>query len=237
MPNEAKEISDVKQQTRARLRLAFVILVAVLTISACGGGAEKERKAAFQATTGEKTETTPPNDKVPKRFTGGDELCANGSRVRGAAVWAFQPKTFDELRGRASAIVLANVQAVQQAQNVVLPTPAQKGSAMARTLPIQRVTLKVLKTEKGTAKAGETLTLIKVGSDCFDVDDDPPYHPGEKHLLMVEQGPRGFVHTAAPEGRYKQRADGALDPIVDNNVTRQVRGKRLQDVEPQLRGQ
>lgn len=221
--------------TRVPVGLVFLIALALLAVSACGGG--KERKAALQPATGGKTETTPPSDKEPKRFTGGGELCANGSRVRGAAEWAFEPKTFAELRGRASAIVLAQVQAVEQRQNMLLPDPQQQGSAMARTLPLQRVTLKVLKTEKGTPKAGETVDLIRVGSDCFDVDGDPPYHPGEKHLLMVETGPPGFVHTVSPEGRYKERADGALDPVVDNDVTAEVRGKKLQEVEPKLRGQ
>jgi len=43
---------------------------------------------------------------------------------------------------------------------------------------------------------------------------------------MLERGPRGHLQTVSPEGRYKQTADGTLEPAGDSTVAESAKGKR-----------
>jgi hypothetical protein len=64
---------------------------------------------------------------------------------------------------------------------------------------------------------------------------DPPFQVGEKHLLLLQPGPRDTLTTISPDGRFKEAADGTLEPTVDSPATREVRGKKMGDIEGQIR--
>lgn len=64
--------------------------------------------------------------------------------------------------------------------------------------------------------------------------DDPPYRPGEEYVLLLETGPRGALRPTSPEGRYRIQ-QGRVDPVVDNEVTRPVRGRPVAELEAILR--
>jgi hypothetical protein len=151
-------------------------------------------------------------------------------------VWAFTPQTFEEARGRANSIVMAEVVSVAAGPDEVLKVSGHPNGGTR--IPTQRIKLKVIKSHKGEDKGGRTIMLFKAGSGCFDVEGDPAYEVGERYLLMLEPGPPGTNEIISPEGRYRVKADETLEPVLDeaNEVVSQLRGKKLKDVEPALEG-
>jgi hypothetical protein len=166
------------------------------------------------------------------------------------ASWAFHPKSFAEARGRAKSIVLAEVTSVERGEDLVMPVEGEPNGE--DRIPTQQVTLKVLKGYKGGAKAGQTLTLFQTGGTVLPppppegtkeavtdvqqviLEGDPLYQQGEKYLLLLEPGPKGMLRTISPEGRYRHQQNDTLSPMVDNEVTREVRGKTLASIERSL---
>jgi hypothetical protein len=71
-----------------------------------------------------------------------------------------------------------------------------------------------------------TTSASKLGGECYRVEDDPAYSKGETHLLMLERGPRRHLQTVSPEGRYKQIADGTLEPAGHSDVAESAKSKR-----------
>ncbi|HEX6292260.1 MAG TPA: hypothetical protein VFZ66_23940 [Herpetosiphonaceae bacterium] len=155
------------------------------------------------------------------------------------ASWAHSPKSFAEARQKAGLIIKAEVLASEQGPDDVI---TMKDGIVDR-LPARHVTLRVLKSYKGDLSAGQTVTLKQTGgieqnatrTQPFVLEGDPFYQVGEQYLLLLERGSTGVLLTISPEGRYQIGKSGALTPMVDNATTREVRGKLLANVEPQLR--
>lgn len=166
------------------------------------------------------------------------------------ASWTFRPKTLAEARGKATAIVLAEVVTAERGEDLVAPAKGEPNDE--DRIPTQRITLKVLKGYKGAAKSGQTLTLFQTGGTVAQapsrqagkqplttvqqviLEGDPLYRQGEQYLLMLEPGPRGMLRTISPEGRYRVERNGALTAMVDDEATREIQGKALSDVEQTL---
>lgn len=162
------------------------------------------------------------------------------------ASWAFAPKSFAEARKQAQATALVEVLAVKRGEDLVM---AAKGEPTGEDrIPTQRVELRVLKLIDGGLE-GEQFTLFQTGglreappapdtegdkkqvlrtSEQFIwLEGDPAYKPGERYLLLVEPGPEGLLRTISPEGRYRLQRDNTVVPMVDNELTRSVRGKSV----------
>jgi hypothetical protein len=143
-------------------------------------------------------------------------------------MWRFQPRSLNGLRTRASTIVLAQVRSVRQAPDTVVAVPRMPGGEV-RT-PNQVVAMTVRKSYKGSLRPGQGFALIKMGSGCFRVADDPAYREGETHLLMLEAAAAGQLRAVAPQGRYRQRADGTLHAVTQDPVTASVENRRPEAV-------
>ena len=155
------------------------------------------------------------------------------------ASWSFSPKSFAEARQKAGLIVQAEVVASEQGPDDVVTLE----DGIVNRLPARHVTLRVLKSYKGDLSAGQTVTLKQTGGvtqnatrpEPMMLEGDPFYQVGEQYLLLLERGSTGVLLTISPEGRYGIAKGGTLTPMVDNATTREVRGKSLASVEPQLR--
>jgi hypothetical protein len=169
-------------------------------------------------------DTAPADKPAPHVTDAPSSQCPADMPANVSLDWRFKPDSLSEVRAEADSIVLAQVVRVVQGADNVLPNPNEPGGEV-RT-PTQVVTLAVKKAYKGPSRRGETVTVGKLGGPCYKVEEDPAYAPGETHLLMLERGPRGHLQTVAPEGRYKQAADGTLAPVTADAVTAAARGKR-----------
>lgn len=153
-------------------------------------------------------------------------------------VWRFRPKTFQEGRDRASLIVLVDVVAVERAQDLVGYHPQEPGGETR--YPAQRITLNALKVYRGQATAGQQLTLFQTGgvTDDYSVPrfapDNPQFQKGERYVLLLEPAAQDLFRIIAPEGRYRLERGGTVTPVVDNAVTRDLRGKPLKELEQRL---
>jgi hypothetical protein len=155
------------------------------------------------------------------------------------AVWAFQPKTIDEAVRGAELIVRARVASVEQGADIVvqLPPPANEEH---RTYT-QLIGLQVVTTYKGAASPGATVSLFQNGGynpklrtyEFF--NDDPRYVVGQEYILLMRKGFRGLWIVVSPEGRYLVGPGELAQPVTDNRVTREFRGKSLGIIEPILR--
>lgn len=211
--------------------LAVAVLAAGGTAVAVGAGgssgpSEAERAQLLQA---KKDRATPPRgDQGARSSSTLKRECPDDMPANVTALWRFKPKSMAEVRAKADTTVLADVVSVEQAQDDVLRSPGEPGGEI-RT-PQQVVRLKVRQAYKGPSARGDTITVSKLGGDCYRVEEDPAYAKGETHLLMLERAPRGHLQTVSPEGRFEQTDDGRLKPAGHSAVAESARGKRADDV-------
>ena len=167
------------------------------------------------------------------------------------ASWAFDPKSESQLRAQAKAIVLAEVVGVRRGADIVTQQSGEPDGV--DRIPTRRVTVKVLESYKGTAKAGSLVTLFQTGGTVLPdapakgtkartdvaqlvLEDDPAYRAGEQYLLMLEPGPSGTLRPVSPEGRYRyDKRTGALTATVKDDVAKSVAAQKLAALEPALR--
>jgi hypothetical protein len=170
------------------------------------------------------------------------------------ASWKFQPKSIREARDKAESVVQAEVVAVERGEDLVVPAAGEPTGE--DRIPTQKITVKVKKAHKGSAKPGETLQLFQTGGAVLPVapaggpekkdvrikartvilEGDPLYQPGEEYMLMLEPGPRGLLRPVSPEGRFKVEPGGSVKPMVDNDVTAKLRGKPVAELEREIEG-
>ena len=167
------------------------------------------------------------------------------------ASWSFQPKTVKAVRDRAQAIVLAEVVSTGRGEDIVTAQPNEPGGV--DRIPTTRVTIKVVRSYKGSAKAGEQVSLFQTGGSVLPqapatgkgaqtdvqqlvLEGDPSYARGEQYLLMLEPGPAGTLRPVSPEGRFRyDDRTGRLTGMVKNNVTNEIAAQQLSSLEPVLR--
>ena len=169
------------------------------------------------------------------------------------ASWTFNPKSTQELKNQAQSIVLVRVESVSAGPDVVTKQAAEPDGV--DRIPTRRVVVDVLNSYKGSATAGQRLTLFQTGGmmsvpaapakgtttatskeQQVVLEGDPSYLKGEQYLLMLETGPAGTLRPVSPEGRYRlDNGSGALTAMVSNAVTRQLTAQRLTALEPSLR--
>lgn len=154
--------------------------------------------------------------------------------------WEFHPANLAEARQRAEQIVHIQVMSVHAGPDIITPAPGEPGGV--DRIPTQRVTVKVLRSFKGTARAGDQLTIFQTGgvvSTAKPGDDhprtfiagDPFYAAGEQHVLMLVPGPAGTLRIIAPEGRYRVGSGGKLTGTTHGPVADEVMAQGMRAFE------
>jgi hypothetical protein len=168
------------------------------------------------------------------------------------ATWSFHPTSRQQVITRAQQIVLGKVTSITAGPPIVTAEPGEPGGV--DRIPTQRITVTVVTGYKGTATAGQQLTLFQTGGSVTQqaapakgkaarstvqqvvLEGDPAYRAGEQYLLMLEPGPAGSLRPVSPEGRYRVDAKtGSLSAMVSNPVTTAVTGQRLTALAATLR--
>jgi hypothetical protein len=152
------------------------------------------------------------------------------------AVWAFQPKTMDEAVRGAELVVRARITSVQPGDDIVVKLPSEEHRTYTQVVGLQ-----VVAAYKGAASVGSTLSLFQNGGynpairaeEFF--ADDPAYRVGDEYVLLLRKGFRGLWIVVSPEGRYLLGPGETAQPVTDNRVTREFRGKSIAIIEPILR--
>lgn len=169
----------------------------------------------------------------------------------GHATWIFQPATFQEVVTKAPVIVEAQVVAVTAGADLVNPAPDEP-TGEDRT-PTTYSTVKVLKVLKGAVTPGQQLVIFRTGVQPENqpppptdpnatyhpplvLEDDPPYHVGEQHFLLLEPGPDKTFEPVSPEGRYQINADQTVTGVSGSTVSQSVTTHTVQDLERAVAG-
>jgi hypothetical protein len=171
--------------------------------------------------------------------------------VTSEASWAFRPASVADATDKATAVVEGEVVSVTRGEDIVSSVAGEPNNETR--IPTQRIRLRVDSVLKGTARVGDVLDVFQTGGLAAPTGspngkqgmradthlvvtlDDPLYQPGEQYLLMLEDGPRGMLRSVAPEGRYRIEANRTLTPMIDNSVTRGIKGKSVIDMERTVR--
>ena len=158
--------------------------------------------------------------------------------------WAFHPHTLQEARDQTQLIVLATVVTVDRGEDIVVPVKGLPPNNEDR-MPTQRITVQIAKVYRGQATVGQTISLYQTGGTTDDKhlvsafsEDDPPYQPGERYVLLLTPGPQNSLRIISPEGRYRITPDNIVVPMAvadpNNPVVRDLRGQPLAEMERQL---
>ena len=153
--------------------------------------------------------------------------------ARWHVTWHFHPTTLAEAQEQASAIITAQVVAVVQAADLVVPVAGEPNGE--DRVPTQRITVEVLDALKGNV--GQTLTLFRTGTDSTGIEGDPAYQVGETYVLFVQpkEDEAGSYRLIAPEGRFRV-VNAQLEPMVDAGYAAAFRGKHVAALETELEG-
>ncbi len=166
------------------------------------------------------------------------------------ASWSFHPKNLAEAQAQAHTIVQGQVISVAPGADIVTKATGEPNNE--DRIPTQHVQLKVTKVSKGSVKPGQVVDVFQTGGVTVPtgqpdgkqgarlqthvtlLSGDPLYKVGEQYMLMLEDGPNRMLRTISPEGRYKIEANGAVTPMVDNEVTTSLKGKSVTELERQV---
>jgi len=164
--------------------------------------------------------------------------------------WAYNPRTMQEGGAKAQNIVHAEVVRVDRGKDIVTRLPEEPSGE--DRIPTQLITVKVLKSLKGSLREGQLVQMFQTGGVVLPqvgpdgpkkeearvlgarqvvLEGDPPYQVGEQHLLLLDQGPETLLKTIAPEGRFKVERDGTVTPTIENEATKGLKGRPLAELE------
>ncbi len=138
------------------------------------------------------------------------------------AVWGFQPKTLAEACDKAEVIARVRVESVVQGPDDVVPAPGEPSGE--DRLPTQRVTLRVLKSYKGTVADGQALTLTQTGgTKAIPVSDEEPTLPPRPDTIPSKD-------AAAAGVPNPERGQGVTAPVRTQDVQFTLEGDPLYKV-------
>jgi hypothetical protein len=141
--------------------------------------------------------------------------------IQAHASWVSQPESFTELADESKAIVEAEVIAVNPGKPIVVPA---KGEPSGQdSIPTENITIRVVSTQKGDAKAGDTLTVFRTGG-AVNIPEGPrrgdnPLDPGRGTQRQEAQGEKP---KADPNLPLPARAETKPDPDAPAAVTAQI---------------
>ena len=115
--------------------------------------------------------------------------------IQAHASWAFHPKSLQETKDRAHTIVRAQVVAVEQGEDLVVPAIGEPTGE--DRIPTQRITVRVKKVHKGGAREGDTLTRFQTGGTVEDAPA-PPAGRGQDTGTERLEAPGGGKDSVKP---------------------------------------
>jgi hypothetical protein len=184
----------------------------------------------------DKVPDVPPGQQGPRLDTNPEDTCDPSLPPNAFPEWKNNPGSLGQAKAMANKIVVGEVTGVETGQELRADAPGEPGGVVVT--PVQNVTVRVTEGVKGSSKAGDTITIQRLGDDrgCFRAAGDPPYSRAEQVLLLLEDGVGGRPpHALSPAGRYKVAAD-RLQAVEDNPIASEVRGQKLDQVLAKLRG-
>jgi hypothetical protein len=184
----------------------------------------------------DKVPDVPPGQQGPRLDTNPQDTCDPDLPPNAFPEWKNNPASLGEAKQMAKQIVVGDVTNVETGQELRAEAPGEPGGEVVT--PVQNVTVQVKDKVKGSAKAGDTITIQRLGDDrgCFRAAGDPPYKKAEQVLLLLEDGVGGRPsHAISPAGRYKVK-EGKLEVVEHNPIATEVAGKKLDEVVAKLKG-
>lgn len=145
-------------------------------------------------------------------------------------IWAFQPKGIEDVKARATNIVLAEVVDIYKGPDIVGDAPGEPDGKVH--IPTERITLKVLKRLKGS-EAGK-MVIFRTGSNTFSLEGDPVYIIGETYMLFLEPREDGTYIVVSPEGRYRVNKKGSMEPMSSRGFASKLRNLTINEFTDKL---
>ena len=185
----------------------------------------------------DKLPNIPPGQKPTELAQNPPQQCDPSAEPNAMAEWRNHVDNLNQAKGMADDVIVGEVVSVEAATSFTSKVEGEPGGIVET--PVQNVTIKVEKSAKGNKKAGDVVTVQRLGdaAGCFRVEGDPPYARGQKYLLMLENGAGGRPeHAIAPEGRYKVHPDGGLEAVIKNPVAEEVASDKVDKVLEKVKG-
>lgn len=149
----------------------------------------------------------------------------NDTQPAAFASWAFNPASMDQLKAKATDIVVGKVVKVDKGDDIIL---SPKGEPEAQHIPTQVVTFEVTEALKGDT-IGQQITIFRTGGEDLTLEGDPAYTVGNEYLLFLRpQNGSNHYLVVAPAGRFEV-ANGRLQPVVEKGFGSQYKGLALND--------
>lgn len=184
----------------------------------------------------DKVPDVPPGQQGTRVDTNPQETCDPDLPPNAFPEWKNNPESLAQAKQMAKQIIVGEVTNVETGPGLRAAAPGEPGGEVVT--PVQNVTIQVKDKVKGSGKAGDTITIQRLGDDrgCFRAAGDPPYKKAEQVLLLLEDGVGGRpAHAISPAGRYKVK-EGKLEVVEDNPIATEVAGKKLDEVVAKLKG-
>lgn len=164
--------------------------------------------------------------------TGEDDDDESLDRPLVHALWHNNPRSLGETIDLASAIVVAEVTGVWDADDIVIPVEGLNEANESR-IPNQRIGFAVGKVLRGQME--DSFQLFHTGNADFVLDGDPPYEVGQRYVLFLTPRPEGDAYlVVSPEGRYEVTTGGALKPVSARDFAQLLAGNSVQAFSDQI---
>lgn len=152
----------------------------------------------------------------------------------GYAEWVEHPADVGDLEQEATAVVEAEVTAVEPGPDLV-DDPAD-GSDPDEAIPTQRIGFSTIQVLDGQAPG--TFKLFKTGSADLYLRNDPLYRAGERYVLFIRprQGEPGTYLPVAPDGRLRLDQDGEAQAFINSPPANQLEGLTPQQIDAEVSG-
>lgn len=158
---------------------------------------------------------TTPEDLVDRH---GEEGPAHGERPLVHAVWYHNPRTLGEVADLAKAVVVARVEGVFDAPDIVVKAEGLENDE--HRVPNQRIAFSAKRILQGSIEP--SFDLFHTGNEHFVLAGDPPYKMGETYLLFLMPREDGSFLVVSPEGRYRVTGRG-LGPMSERDFAQLLR--------------
>lgn len=180
----------------------------------------------------------PPGQQAPRVDQNPPQTCNPSLEPNAFAEWRNTPQNLHAAGAMADSTIVGTVMAAEAGQPYTADAPGEPGGTVET--PVQNVTIQVTQSVKGASKAGQTVTVQRLGDaqGCVRVAGDPPYARGQQVLLLLENGAGGRPpHPLSSAGRYAIGPDNAVLAMADNPIASEVAGQKLDQVLAKVRGQ
>jgi hypothetical protein len=145
--------------------------------------------------------------------------------------WAERPADVAELEQASTAVVEAEVTAIEDGPRLLDPADADDPD---QAIPTQRISFETFSVLEGQMPA--TFKLFK--SDDLHLQGDPLYEVAETYVLFLEprDGEPGTYVPSAPDGRLELDAQGEADPVIAGPVAQELEGQTPEQIEQEIDG-